>query len=42
MIAGPSEVLVVADDSAPANYVAADMLSQAEHDAGSGSADYRQ
>ena len=33
MIAGPSEVLVVADDSAPANYVAADMLSQAEHDA---------
>ena len=33
MIAGPSEVLVIADDSAPARYVAADMLSQAEHDA---------
>ena len=33
MIAGPSEVLVVADADAPARYVAADMLSQAEHDA---------
>lgn len=33
MIAGPSEVLLVADSSAPARYVAADMLSQAEHDA---------
>ncbi len=33
MIAGPSEVLVVADSSAPARYVAADLLSQAEHDA---------
>lgn len=33
MIAGPSEVLVVADSDAPARYVAADMLSQAEHDA---------
>jgi histidinol dehydrogenase len=32
MIAGPSEVLVVADESADASYVAADMLSQAEHD----------
>ena len=32
-IAGPSEVLVVADSSAPARYVAADLLSQAEHDA---------
>ena len=32
MIAGPSEVLVVADADAPARYVAADMLSQAEHD----------
>ena len=33
MIAGPSEVLVVADDSANPRYIAADFLSQAEHDA---------
>lgn len=33
MIAGPSEVLVIADESANPAYVAADMLSQAEHDA---------
>lgn len=32
MIAGPSEILIVADSSADADYVAADMLSQAEHD----------
>ncbi len=32
MIAGPSEILIVADDSANPAYVAADMLSQAEHD----------
>lgn len=32
MIAGPSEILIVADDSANPDYVAADMLSQAEHD----------
>lgn len=32
MIAGPSEVLIVADESAKANHVAADMLAQAEHD----------
>ncbi len=32
MIAGPSEILVIADDSANARFVAADMLSQAEHD----------
>jgi len=32
MTAGPSEVLVLADDSANPAYVAADMLSQAEHD----------
>ncbi|MDE6550345.1 MAG: histidinol dehydrogenase [Clostridia bacterium] len=32
MIAGPSEVLIVADSSADADCVAADMLSQAEHD----------
>jgi len=31
MPAGPSEVLVVADDSADAEFVAADFLSQAEH-----------
>jgi len=31
-IAGPSEVLLLADDSANPDYVAADMLSQAEHD----------
>ena len=32
MIAGPSEVLVIADETATPKYVAADMLSQAEHD----------
>ncbi|MFC4025401.1 histidinol dehydrogenase [Oceanobacillus longus] len=32
MIAGPSEICVVADETAPPNYVAADLLSQAEHD----------
>ncbi len=32
MIAGPSEILIVADHSANPAYVAADMLSQAEHD----------
>ncbi len=32
MIAGPSEILIVADDSANPKYVAADMLSQCEHD----------
>jgi len=32
MIAGPSEVLVIADESANPGYVAADLLSQAEHD----------
>ncbi len=31
-IAGPSEILVLADDTANARYVAADLLSQAEHD----------
>ncbi len=31
-IAGPSEVMVLADDTANAHYVAADLLSQAEHD----------
>jgi len=33
MLAGPSEILIVADDTADPAYVAADMLSQAEHDA---------
>lgn len=33
MIAGPSEILVLADESANPDWVAADMLSQAEHDA---------
>ncbi len=32
MLAGPSEILIVADDSADPEYLAADMLSQAEHD----------
>lgn len=32
MIAGPSEILVIADENARADYLAADMLSQAEHD----------
>ncbi len=32
MVAGPSEVLVVADETAEAKFVAADLLSQAEHD----------
>ncbi|MDR3085796.1 MAG: histidinol dehydrogenase [Christensenellaceae bacterium] len=33
MIAGPSEVLVIADETAKPRFVAADLLSQAEHDA---------
>lgn len=32
MIAGPSEVLVIADDQANPKYIAADLMSQAEHD----------
>jgi histidinol dehydrogenase len=32
MIAGPSEVLVIADHTATAEYAAADLLAQAEHD----------
>ncbi len=34
MVAGPSEIMVVADKNAPANFIAADMLSQAEHGSG--------
>ncbi|WP_372683293.1 histidinol dehydrogenase [Desulfosarcina sp.] len=32
MIAGPSEILIVADGTADPEYIAADLLSQAEHD----------
>ncbi|MBS1401153.1 MAG: histidinol dehydrogenase [Firmicutes bacterium] len=32
MLAGPSEILIIADGAADVEYVAADMLSQAEHD----------
>jgi histidinol dehydrogenase len=31
-LAGPSEIVVLADDSAPAEFVAADLIAQAEHD----------
>lgn len=33
MIAGPSEILIIADNTATPAYIAADLLSQAEHDA---------
>lgn len=32
MIAGPSEICIVADETAPPKFIAADLLSQAEHD----------
>ncbi|WP_322169948.1 histidinol dehydrogenase [Acutalibacter caecimuris] len=32
MIAGPSEILIIADDSADPEFLAADLMSQAEHD----------
>jgi histidinol dehydrogenase len=32
MIAGPSEILIIADETAKPEYVAADLMSQAEHD----------
>ncbi|MEF2795023.1 MAG: histidinol dehydrogenase [Hydrogeniiclostridium sp.] len=32
MVAGPSEILVLADETADARYLAADLMSQAEHD----------
>ena len=35
-IAGPSEVVVIADDTARADFVAADLIAQAEHAPGSG------
>jgi histidinol dehydrogenase len=31
-IAGPTDVLIIADDSASADFIAADMIAQAEHD----------
>ncbi|MEK7678050.1 MAG: histidinol dehydrogenase [Verrucomicrobiota bacterium] len=34
LLPGPSEVLVLADDTAPARFVAADLLAQAEHGSG--------
>ncbi|QDS93342.1 Histidinol dehydrogenase [Roseimaritima multifibrata] len=34
-IAGPSEVIVIADETARADYIAADLLAQAEHSPGS-------
>ena len=34
-LAGPSEVLIVADETAEADWLAADLLAQAEHDPGS-------
>lgn len=34
MVAGPSEIMVIADESADVSFVAADMLSQAEHGSG--------
>lgn len=36
-LAGPSEVVILADDSAPAEFVAADLLAQAEHGSGASS-----
>ncbi|MGC8718547.1 MAG: histidinol dehydrogenase [Thermodesulforhabdaceae bacterium] len=32
LLAGPSEILIIADESANPDYIAADLLSQAEHD----------
>jgi histidinol dehydrogenase len=34
LLPGPSELLILADDSAPAEFVAADLLAQAEHGSG--------
>lgn len=34
LVAGPSELMIIADDTADARFVAADMLSQAEHGSG--------
>ena len=35
-IAGPSEVVVIADETARADFIAADLIAQAEHSPGSG------
>lgn len=32
MLAGPSEIVIIADASAPASFLAADLMAQAEHD----------
>ena len=32
MVAGPSEIVIIADEKIPPSYVAADLISQAEHD----------
>jgi histidinol dehydrogenase len=32
MVAGPSEILIISDGKTPSSYVAADLISQAEHD----------
>jgi histidinol dehydrogenase len=32
MVAGPSEIVIVSDESMPPSFVAADLISQAEHD----------
>jgi histidinol dehydrogenase len=32
MVAGPSEIVIVSDESTPCSFVAADLISQAEHD----------
>jgi histidinol dehydrogenase len=32
MVAGPSEILIIADEKTPSTFVAADLISQAEHD----------
>ncbi len=32
MVAGPSEIVIVADEKTPPSYVASDLISQAEHD----------
>lgn len=34
MVAGPSEIMIIADNSSNSNFIAADMLSQAEHGSG--------
>jgi len=32
MVAGPSEIVIISDEKTPSSYVAADLISQAEHD----------